>query len=360
METIPATAGFFELFVTTNTTAWKTSGVPEWLTLSPESSKTSGLVKVTYTVNKTGKERKANINFSAGEVSRILSITQATIDTIISIDKTSENVSAKTGNLQLQLSITDNISWNTINIPEWATLSPDHGTNNQSITLNYEANTSVEKREATITFFSGSKKCTFSITQEAAAATISIDKTSENVTAAAGATTIKVTTNGAAWNTSGVPEWITLSPESGTGSQSITLNYKANNSITSRKATITFSAGDNSCTLDITQAQRDMQTDYSIKATGGTIEVSLRSNIAYSIAIDVDWITEIPTREATEQTQRFSVKVNDSKQKRTGHITFSGSSISHTVTVIQSESGDLSIDINDWDDDGINHGGTAE
>ena len=90
------------------------------------------------------------------------------------------------------------------------------------------------------------------------------------------------------------------------------------------------------------------------------MEVTLRTNITYSVTIDADWITAIDTRNVTEQTRRFSIKANDSQKKRTGHITFSGAGISRTVTLEQSESGDVLVDIKDWDDDGYNHGGAAE
>ncbi len=82
--------------------------------------------------------------------------------------------------------------------------------------------------------------------------TLTANPTSINFTSTGGSNTVAVTSSDA-WTASDNASWVTLSPSSGSGNGSITVNAAANTSSATRSATITITCGSNTATVNITQ-----------------------------------------------------------------------------------------------------------
>lgn len=156
-----------------------------------------------------------------------------------------------------EINVTANIAWTTSGTLDWVTLTPDSGNGDQTIVVEYEGNTLIEKRYATIKFQATDydNEIGFVITQAAFEPMLSISSTSKDVAMNATSFDLRVFSN-VAWSTSDIPDWITLTSSSGSGDQSIVVECKANTIAAKRDATIKFQATDydNETEIVITQA----------------------------------------------------------------------------------------------------------
>jgi hypothetical protein len=340
IENLSSSSGSFTLDVTTNGANWTTGGVPSWITLSPVNGTSSGQVTVSYQANTLAVTRNATITFTSGTSSKPLTVNQAAATAILNLDKNSENINSTSGSFSIEVT-TNKSSWTTSGVPSWITLSPATGTSSGQVTVNYQANTLAVSRNATITFTSGTSSKTLTVTQAAASATISLDKTTENVNSTSGSFSIEVTTNGANWTTGGVPLWITLSPVNGTSSGQVTVSYQANSLAVSRNATITFTSGSSSKTLTIIQAAATavLQINIAKKQVGyqaGSILVELTTNSAeWKITGLSTWISANPMQGDKSGTITLNYQANTLKEKRSAQIVFSAGNISQSLFIEQ-------------------------
>ena len=347
-ENVNSAAGSFAVEVTINGANWTTSGVPNWITLSPANGSSSGNLTLTYQSNTQASSRNATITFTSGSSSKTLTINQAAATATLNIDKSSENVNSAAGSFAVEVT-TNGASWTTSGVPNWITLSPANSTTSDQVTISYQSNTLAVSRNATITFTSGTSSKSLTVTQAAATATLNIDKTSENVNSAAGSFAVEVTTNGASWTTSGVPNWITLSPANGSTSGQVTISYQSNTLASSRNATITFTSGSSSKSLTVTQAAASpiLQLSLSKKQVSyqaGSVQIELTTNDAvWKINSLPDWISANPLQGDKSGTITLDYQVNTLKEKRSAQIVFSSGNVSQTLLIEQL----TSIDAND-------------
>ena len=337
---VQATSGTFTLNVTASGD-WNTSGVPAWVTLSPQQGKGDHTVFVSYLANDGAESRSAVIIFTSGGQSQTLTITQQgkVIEPSLSLSKTSANVEATSGSFSLN--VTSNSDWSTSGIPGWATLSPAQGKGDKAVTVNYQSNESYVVRSAVITFTVAGKSQTLTITQQGKSfePALSIDKTSANVQAASGTFTLNVTSNGD-WSTSGVPAWVTLSPQQGKGDHMVFVNYLANDRFESRSAVITFTYGTLTQTLTITQQATEPtlsidKSSANVEATSGSFTLNVSSNCDWSTSDIPAWVTLSPAQGKGDKAVTATYQANSSTESRSTTIAFLANNIRKTLTITQ-------------------------
>jgi endoglucanase len=145
------------------------------------------------------------------------------------------------------------------------------------------------------------------------------------------------------WIISGVEDWFTVDPATGTGSgkeTSVAVTVKENESSEIRSAVISISADDLTHQIALSQEGSELliieQTRYDIGADGGSFIVNLQTTGDYEFSIDGDWITATDNKSLSEAAENFSVVSNPSIFQRTGHLVFAMDDIQETVTVVQS------------------------
>ena len=149
-------------------------------------------------------------------------------------------------------------------------------------------------------------------------------------------------TTGKTWTLSGGESWCTASGSNGNNGATVTFTAEANTSPDERNATYTFTCGDKTAKLVVTQKQQDALTVTSSKvevdAQGGPINVEVKANIPFEYVIadkDKGWITPVETKSMQTTVLSFNIAQNESIQKREGTITIKSGELNETITVYQ-------------------------
>ena len=107
---------------------------------------------------------------------------------------------------------------------------------------------------------------------------------------------VALTSNGD-WTIDVYPDWLAVSPTSGTGDATLTLTASLNSGDTSRSGELRVSTKDNSATLAVIQDV--MQTDFIVvrpdsiecEAEGGNFTLEVTSNCDWVVNVSVDWMS---------------------------------------------------------------------
>ena len=135
--------------------------------------------------------------------------------------------------------------------------------------------------------------------------------------------------------------WLTVSPESGdktvTGAN---LSAKENLGTDERAATVEFRCGSASATVSVTQLPKDAlvlsPSTVSVGEEGGEFSIETTGNVSLNVSIADDWVHMSNTRAMTSKTYTFIADSNWAYEERSTTITFTGGSITQTITVTQS------------------------
>ena len=137
--------------------------------------------------------------------------------------------------------------------------------------------------------------------------------------------------------------WCKASATSGSkGNATVKFTIDENTSYDDRSVSVTIKAGTASKTFTITQKGADAllvtTNKYEVAQEGGKIEVEVKANINYELAISEtakDWITESKSRALTTHKHIFEIALNEDSEKREGEITFKSGDKVETVKVYQ-------------------------
>jgi len=224
-----------------------------WYTVYPLSGERNATVAITIT-EQSLEQRETTLIFNSGGIEFATAvIRQESGVPFIQLDRNTLNFGRGGGTQNITVSSND--SWTISGGADWLTVSPQSGTRNTAITVTATQNGIAEAREATLTFSSETQTATVTITQEAALPVIQLNRNTLNFNSVGGNQTVTVSSNGN-WTVSGGADWLTVSPQSGTGNVTVTISATANPIILSRTSVLTFRHGTLTATLNITQEAR--------------------------------------------------------------------------------------------------------
>ncbi len=148
---------------------------------------------------------------------------------------------------------------------------------------------------------------------------------------------ITITSN-TAWGAVSDVTWAKLSAASGTANGTLTVTLEDNTSTELRTATITFSYGNTTQTVKITQEAATATlsaTEVTIGAKSASQDIKVTSNSVWSASTETSWI-HIENGEG-DSNGRFSFTLDDNKSltPRQGSITFTYGSGKQTIAVNQ-------------------------
>lgn len=137
--------------------------------------------------------------------------------------------------------------------------------------------------------------------------------------------------------------WCKASATSGSkGTANVKFTVTENTDYEDRSVSVTIKAGGASKTFTITQKAADAllvtTAKYEVAQEGGQIEIEVKANINYQMAISEtakSWITEDSSRALTTYTHKLNIALNESAEKREGEITFKSGDKVETVKVYQ-------------------------
>ncbi len=141
----------------------------------------------------------------------------------------------------------------------------------------------------------------------------------------------------------GSEQWCTVSPLSGTSSQtSVSVTVGPNAGYDDRSVSVNFTCGTQRKTVVVTQKQKDALLVTSDKVEmdnkGGTFTSEVKANISYTVTVPeqfAEWISTVTTKALKTSTETFSVAANENLESREGYVLFSGAGIEERVNVYQ-------------------------
>lgn len=181
-----------------------------------------------------------------------------------------------------------------------------------------------------------------------------VDDTFE-IGAQGGVLEAQVVSNGS-WNVCGYPNWITVSPESGTGNATLTLTVLPNEESEIRVGTVDVASKDISALITVTQDFEPVDDDvyltispdsYECGEAGGEFNVTVLSNDSWSVTGMPDWIICSATSGSGDTT--FTVTVHalygEVSSAREANLVIGNEQIQKTLHVVQNLDPQISISV---------------
>jgi hypothetical protein len=276
---------------------WTVSTPASWATVFPASGSNNDTVSITVTENNTERLRSTAISFTGGGILRTVNIAQspATLRLSPPILEFSASDSSK------NIDVTSDVSiWTASSSDSWVTVSPALGHYNGKVKVTAETNNTESTRTATITVTCGEIIRTVSVRQEGAI--LSVFPSELEFDLDGGSKTLSVTSN-TNWEVRYDAEWLTLSATTGINNGNVTVTA-AEYSGEQRTAVLTFTAGDITRTVDITQDSNTSTVTIGLSvsptmlgfaATGGsdTFNISYL-NVSWTATCAEPWVTVSP------------------------------------------------------------------
>ncbi|MEI6434673.1 MAG: T9SS type A sorting domain-containing protein [Bacteroidota bacterium] len=167
---------------------------------------------------------------------QVATFTASAVSPSLMVTPSNRNVTSAAGSTTF--TITSNSAWTTSCDRSWC-IATGSGTGNGIIISDYDENTTVFQRTATITVtVSGIPSQLVTVTQSGAAPILSVSPANQNVTATAGNTTFDVVSN-TNWSAQSSAVWCTVT-SSGIENGNIVANFDANTANVARIAAITI------------------------------------------------------------------------------------------------------------------------
>ncbi len=343
--------------ITSANLTWSITGIPTWADLTPVTSGTGDqtITVTTNSANASTDPRSATLTIAGGGITRMVDITQEGAS-VLSVDPSSISLTYQNGSSGTFNINAANVTWRIENIPGWLTITPvTTGTSSQIITVTAnEENPSTTARSVNLTITDDNITRTVTVTQDGAPL-LEVDSTSidlgyQNLSESS----FTVTSENVSWNITGIPSWLSLTPDNGTNTQLISVVATEENLSTSAR-TVTLTVTDNNLTqtLTVTQAGRpslevgtsSVNIGYKDGSTESFLVISY--NLTWNISGKPDWLDVSPLSGGGQTNTSISLTAigdNPTSAERTATLTVTGGGISKTVTVTQSGAPELTVD----------------
>lgn len=283
----------------------------------------AGTYDVTLTVtNETGSNTLTKEDF--------INVTQE----VLSVDPPSATVGVAAGSTSLALTVSK--FWNATANCDWVTVSPSGGMSITNITINYEENTGTQ-RECVITFATSSASVDYVLTQEGIAEILTLDPMAQTVDYNASSIEVALNSN-TDWSISETCDWMSVTPESGSGDAVLTITYDENMVITDRNCVLHVEATTVSADFTLTQTgfPASIETNIAaetVSAEAASLEIVVTANVDWQVNETCDWIAVSPDAGNDVTTVTISYDENlSTTDVRVCQISFSGGGV---VTVFE-------------------------
>ena len=226
---------------------------------------------------------------------------------------------------------------------EWCYVS----VNDNDVTFIAEENPETEDRTAEYTFSCTGFSATLTVTQ-LKTNVLDITEADFTIGAEGGELEIEVSTN--IDYTVSIPEeaqsWITLAETRALRNETVVLQIAANESTEPRTAVVELTDESGESLRSITIAQEETkvldvaETNFTIGAKGGNLEIKVNTNIDYTVSIPEavqGWITHTETRSLRNETVVLQIAATDSTEPRTATVELTGENgtLHQSITITQ-------------------------
>lgn len=273
-------------------TPWKTENGIDWVSLSPESGKTTATITVKASENKDADISRTGIFYVKSDVSdwhfeQEISVSQAAAEPYINVSQSS--VTMKGSACTETIGVSSNCIYTISNNRSWLKVTR----RDNNIILNVTANESNQYRNAEVLLSYSWFASVIRVSQAPA----SINASTETLVFenAAGEATIAVASE-SVWSASTSDSWIDVSPEKGeTGNSTLTISVSPNTSVDERTGFVVLSIGeDQRIQIPVKQHGIYIGTDKSALNFGASAEnqsIQVKSNTSWQVSNLPSWIS---------------------------------------------------------------------
>jgi ribosomal protein L28 len=340
--TIAAPANSTKTFNIVSNTTWTVASSATWLTASSATGSANATITLTAQANPTTTTRTATITVTAANLApQTITVTQdATLPTL-AVSATTLSIAAP-ANSQKTVNVTSNTTWTATSSQTWLALSSASGTNNATLTLTAQANPSTATRTAIVTVSTaGVTDQIITVTQEAAAAILTVSANTLAIAAPANSTkTFNIVAN-TNWTLVSGANWLAASSASGTTNATITLTAQANPTTTTRTTTIKVSAaGVPDQVVTVTQDAGAAVLTVAANAltvaapANSTKTFDIVSNTNWTLASSGNWFVATPASGTGNATITITAQANPSPTVRMDTVTISAAGAPNQVILV--------------------------
>lgn len=317
------TAGNTDFTVEANV-EWTVNDNADWL----HAGRSEQIINVSYDLNNNITSRQAVITVAGSGVTKQVTVTQAGAPAYITPDETTINIGNASGSASVN--VVSNVNWTPTENSSWFSVAK----NGTQVNITYDANLTISQRTGTISLGSAQGgSASITVVQAAGLPFITLETEAVNINSYnAGSVSTEVTAN-VAWTAVENSDWFDVTYTS----NSISINYIENMTVSSRTANITVSGSGVTKNISVTQAAGPERltvnpTSQSLSYMEGDASFTVESNVSWSVSEGLNWLGII------KDTQKFTVVAleNMSADSRAGNITVKGSSVTRTIPVTQS------------------------
>ena len=333
---------------------WTTTNESEWCKTTVNQGNGDSKIIVTVGVYSEMEDRNTNLTVKAGNITKVLTVTQKDGDAII-LSKDKFDIPEEGGNVTVE--VKSNIQYE-VSIPSqfqnWIKHEPEtKAITVKNFTFTILENKEYEKREGYIVFNGNSLKDTVHIYQTADPRTLILSKDTYNISSAKESIEVELKSNVdySISIPSSASHWIKLLETKAIRTDKIYFEIEENTTYDNRSAQVFIKDKNSSLcdTLYINQLQQNAlilsQKQYEVLAGGEQISIEVQSNIDYEIIIPKtvqEWIEQMPQSKAlTKSMINLEVKPNPTDDVRSAQIFIKdkNSTLSDTVQVTQAAKG---------------------
>ena len=333
----------------TTTADWTASLVntraESWITVTPNSgSKGKNEITITTTANETYDERNATVVLKCGTVSKNIVVTQKQKDAL-TVTSSKYEVDSKGGSISVEVKA--NIDFEVEVKADWIKQTEKtRALTTSNLNFTIEPNETGDKREGEIIIKSGELSETVKVYQ-GFGDFITLTKKDFTIPEEGGNVDIEIksTLDYEVKMLSDV-DWITEIQSRAVSTHTHHYTVSPNDTYDSREAKIVFyNPEDESVadTVSIYQMYKGAilvaRNEYQFGIDGGTLNLTVQTNLEFDIEISDSWIQQVqPTRALTEYNLSFAISKNTEQKDREGTITVKdkNSDKKQVVTIKQS------------------------
>ena len=322
---------------------WEIHCNSSWLTIKRNGNN----VSFTTTTNETASYRTATI---------ILSHTgNKNTSTNITIRQAPASITASTESLLfdntaafVNITINSEASWSASSVSSWIEVTPSSGKAGTSeMMVNVSPNTSTNERTGYIILsIGGNQRIQIPVRQRGIY--VEVDITSLSFNAFGGSATLHISSN-TSWTIKDLPNWVTISKESGNGDATLTINAKNNNSTIQRSASFKVTQDGITIGQSIYIEQEGKYFDISAqslefedKASSKSIEITAEES--WTIKNSNSWISI--SQESGNGNKIISINVNENEEEDSRQGVVYVTMLDKTIQITISQKGKIfSIDV---------------
>ena len=274
---------------------WSVRNVPSWITVTPGSGSGDGSVSVRVENNTATSARNATLQI-VSDLNPALVKEVVVSQKAFEFDSKGEELSFDALSTAAQtVPVVCMSGWTVQNAPAWITVTPNSGTGNGSLSVSVGNNTTLAARNATFRIVSDLNP---SLVKEVAVSqkAFEFDSTGEELSfdaLGASAKNVSVVCMGA-WSVQNVPSWVTVTPDRGSGNQTLSIVPSGNNIGTaSRSVTLSVASA---LAPSLTKSVTVTQNAYPFSVTPSEVPIAAESTEPVAIRVECPggWSAECP------------------------------------------------------------------